>query len=103
MVKLLFILASMMVISGCRSSILDDPTTSISYSIPGRSHVTVKVENSYSTVVATLVDADQVAGFYMVNLDASHLPEGIYFYTLEARGIDYPTYFSSTKRMLLIK
>ena len=88
---------------GCRSSIVDDPTTMIQYSIRDDSHVKLTVENSYDTVVATLVDTVQRSGNYTVKLDLSHLPEGMYFYTLQARGVSTSWNYSSTKMFLLKK
>jgi hypothetical protein len=88
---------------GCRSSILDDPSLSIQYSVPQDSFVKLTVENSYNTVVATLVDGKQAAGTYQAAFNASEMLEGVYFYTLECKGINSDYYFKSTKHMLLIK
>ena len=71
---------------GCNSSILDDPSTTIQYSIPERSHVKVTLENSYKTLIATIVDKEQFAGKYTINFETSNLAEGIYFYTVELKG-----------------
>jgi hypothetical protein len=101
--KILLIAAVILMLYGCRSSIVDDPTTSIAYAIQEKSYVTLTVENSYDTIIAKPVNGVQDAGVYSVSFDASHLPEGMYFYTIEIRGIDTPTKFSSTKMMLLIK
>jgi hypothetical protein len=97
------ILPLMILIPGCKSSILDDPSTKIKYSIEKTSHVKLTVENSYNTVIATLVDGQMDTGFYAVNFDSENLAEGIYFYILEARGIDDSSYYKNTKQMLLIK
>ncbi|MEO8233284.1 MAG: hypothetical protein ABI638_13450 [Ignavibacteriota bacterium] len=72
-------------IFGCNSSILDDPSTTIQYSIPEPSHVKLTVENSYDTIIAVLVDGDLQAGSFQVNFDTNKLAEGIYFYTLEIK------------------
>ncbi len=87
----------------CRSSILDDPTLSIPYLITEASHVHVTVENSYNTVIATLVDADQQPGQYRVSFDAGGLQEGIYFYTIECKGLQSTYYFKTTNRILDLK
>ena len=48
-------IALILVMSGCRSSVLDDPTTTIRFTLSEDSHVRLTVENSYNTVVATLI------------------------------------------------
>ena len=88
---------------GCKSSILDDPTTSINYSVPQRAHVKLTVENSYNTLIATLVDKEQQPGMYQVSMDMNDLPEGVYFYTIEYKGIDNNYYSKLSRHMLLVK
>jgi len=74
-----------------------NPTTSIIYSIPKESFVTLKVYNVLGMEVATLVNEKQQARTYKATLDASNLPTGIYFYKLTAGD------FVNTKKMMLIK
>ena len=93
----------MLLIGGCKSSILDDPSTKIVFSIPQRAYVKLMVENSYNTIIATLVDEQMVAGTYSVNFDSENLAEGVYFYITEVRGIDDGSYYKITRQMLLIK
>jgi hypothetical protein len=100
-IKILFIF-SLINFIGCNSSILDDPSTSIEFSVSELSYVKLTVENSYDTNIATLIDEELAAGRYSVNFDTSNLAEGIYFYTLELRGVS-GSYFKRTKFMLLIK
>lgn len=97
------LIACLLFIVGCRSTILEDPTMTISYSLVQRAHVLLTVENSYNTVVATLVNADQAPGTYSATFNADSFPEGIYFYTLECKGIGNNYYFKSTKNMILLK
>ena len=101
MKKCLFIVVSLIVF-GCNSSILDDPSTHISYSIPQPSHVRLSVENSYNTQIAVLVDDDLPAGSFSANFDSSNLAEGIYFYILEIKP-ENGTETKTVKKMLLIK
>jgi len=72
-------------------------TTKISYTIPGKGFVSIKLYNMLGEEVATLVNEDKDAGFYIVDFDASHLENGIYFYRMEASG------FSQIKKFLLLK
>jgi hypothetical protein len=88
---------------GCRSSIVDDPSTRISFDVTQPSHVTLTIENSYNTVMSIPLDGDMTAGMYAVNVDASSWVEGIYYYTLECKGINSDYYLKTTKTMLLIK
>ena len=90
-------------LAGCRSSILDDPTTTINYAINESSHVKLTVENSYNTVVATLVDEDKQAGYYAVSFSMEGLTEGFYFYTLEVRGTRSNSYSKVTRHLLVLK
>jgi len=91
------------ILNGCNSSILDDPTTSIHYSVAERSHVKLTIENSYKTLIATLVDEEQFAGTYQVSFIMSDLAEGVYFYTIELKGTDSDYYYKVTKPMILVK
>ena len=88
---------------GCKSSMLVDPSTSIKYSLPERSHVIITIENSYNTVVKTLIDNEQLPGYYTVSFDSANLAEGVYFYTIECKGIGSDYYYKMTRTMLLVK
>lgn len=74
-----------------------NPTTVISYSIPEKADVTLKVFNLLGQEVATLVNASQNVGSHEVNFNASNLTSGVYFYTIKAGD------FTSTRKMMLIK
>jgi photosystem II stability/assembly factor-like uncharacterized protein len=74
-----------------------NPTTTIEYSIPKQSKVTVKVFDLLGREIATLVDEEKTAGNYMIDFNGSNLSSGIYFYRLDAGG------FSETKKLILIK
>ncbi len=74
-----------------------NPSTSISYSLPLKSDVTLRVYNTLGQVVTTLVDEEQSAGTHVVNFDLSTLSSGVYFYTINAGD------FVNTKKMVLLK
>jgi len=74
-----------------------NPTTTIQYSIPQHSNVTIKVYDILGNEVATLVNEEKPVGSYEVTFDASALTSGIYFYQLQA-GI-----FNETKKMIVLK
>jgi len=70
--------------------------TSISYSIPTASHVSLKVFNVMGEEVRTLVDADQQANTYQVTWDGrdaggKQVASGVYFCKLQARDFDAST------------
>jgi len=74
-----------------------NPLTSISYTVPKASDVTLKVYDAMGRQVATLVNGYKTASTYSVQFDASNLASGTYFYTLEAKD------FKATHKMLLMK
>ncbi len=91
------------VLFGCKSSILYDPSIIIRYSVPETSMVKLTIENSYNTIILTPVDKVQNAGSYSINFDSSNLPEGVYFYTVELKGVNSTYYSKTTKKILLEK
>ena len=58
-------------------------TTTIVYSIPKLSFVTLKVYDVLGNEIATLVNDEKPVGSYQVSFDASDLSSGVYFYTLK--------------------
>lgn len=74
-----------------------NPATTIEYSLPQASEVTLTVYNVLGQQVALLVDQSQAAGRYNVRFDASNLASGMYLYRLSAGD------FVQTKSMLFIK
>jgi len=103
--KVFFLTTLILVVTlfGCKSSILDDPSIRINYSVPEKSIVKLTIENSYNTVIETPVDKEQNAGAYSVFLDASNYAEGVYFYTIELNGVGKAYYSKITKNLLLVK
>lgn len=74
-----------------------NPSTSISYQIPNRSSVTLRVFNLLGIEVALLVNETQSAGSYKVEFNARNLSSGIYFYQLKVGS------FIETKKLSLLK
>lgn len=74
-----------------------NPSTEISYSVPQKSQVTLKVFNVLGMEVATLFSGIQDAGKHDVTFDAAKFSSGVYFYRLQAGNV------SITKKMLLMK
>ncbi len=79
-----------------------NPTTSISFSLPQPTHVSLVVYNILGERVATLVEGDLSAGIHTAtwnSMDASGNPvaSGVYFYRLETNGA------VATRKMLLLQ
>jgi|WetSurMetagenome_2_1015567.scaffolds.fasta_scaffold05047_5 hypothetical protein len=74
-----------------------NPSTTIRFSIPEQSFVTLEVFNTLGERIATLVSDELNAGNYKSEWSASKLSSGIYFYKLTTEK------FSQSRKMILIK
>ncbi len=74
-----------------------NPTTTISYSIPKRGLVQLKVYDILGKEVATLVNEEKPAGKYSVKFNGSNLPSGVYFYNLRINN------FVQSRKMILLR
>jgi hypothetical protein len=74
-----------------------NPTTRISFSIKNQARVTLNVHNIAGQLIATLADEQFSPGNYKVSFDATHLPTGVYIYTVQSVGVRI------VKKMLYIK
>jgi hypothetical protein len=74
-----------------------NPATTISYDLPTRSHVTLKIFNVLGREVATLVNGEIEAGRHQVRWNADRLASGVYFYRLRAGE------FVENRKMILLK
>jgi hypothetical protein len=76
-----------------------NPSTTIKYSIPEQTRVTIRVMNLLGQEVhAPLVDEVEVPGTYQIDFtDADNLPSGTYIYRMDAGT------FTASKRMVLLK
>ena len=74
-----------------------NPVTTIEYGLPEAANVKVTMYNSLGQVVAVLVDGAEEAGYHVVNWDAGHMANGVYFCRIEANE------FTDTRRMVLMK
>ncbi|MBN2274260.1 MAG: T9SS type A sorting domain-containing protein [Bacteroidales bacterium] len=71
--------------------------TQISYELPERVFVTLKVYDYQGREVTTLVNNNQNAGLQSVELNASHLQSGLYYYSLKAGN------YIKTKKLIILK
>ena len=74
-----------------------NPSTTINYSIPELSFVTVNIYDVLGSEIATLVNEEKPAGEYEVEWNPSNVPGGVYFYQLKSEG------YVETKKMVLMK
>jgi len=74
-----------------------NPSTTISFSIPEASFVSLKVFNALGEEISTVVSEELSAGSYQYEWNAKNLTSGIYFYKLQAGG------FVQTKKMILLR
>ncbi|MHC1739357.1 MAG: choice-of-anchor J domain-containing protein [Ignavibacteriaceae bacterium] len=79
-----------------------NPSTNIDFALKTDSKVVVSIFNTLGEEVANVVNGDLKAGTYKVNFNATNLTSGIYFYRIDASGVD-GSKFSSVKKMMLMK
>lgn len=74
-----------------------NPTTTISYDLPRRSAVYLKIFNVLGEEVVTLVNGEVEAGRHRVQWEARGLPSGVYLYQLRAGNL------VETKKLILAR
>ncbi len=74
-----------------------NPTTTITFSIPKTSYVTVRVFDMLGRDVATLAAAEFSAGVHVIVWNADRFASGVYFYRIEAGQ------YRAIKKMILTK
>jgi hypothetical protein len=79
-----------------------NPSTKINYSLAVDSKVTLTVYNLLGEAVSTLVNNNVTAGTHSVNFDAVDFNSGVYFYSINAQGINGES-FTQVRKMMLTK
>ncbi len=74
-----------------------NPLTNISFTLPSRSFVSLKVFDLIGREVAVLVSEELSAGNHMKQWNAENMPSGVYFYRLNAGT------YAETKKLILLK
>ncbi len=74
-----------------------NPSTTISFALPQKSKISLKVFDTVGRLVTTLVNDELQPGVHNITFNAQNLPSGIYFYKLDTKS------FSKVKRMILMK
>jgi hypothetical protein len=74
-----------------------NPVTTIKYSLPKASFVTLNIYDALGNLVKSVVSSQQAAGNYIEDVDMSSFATGIYFYTINAGD------FKESRKMSLVK
>jgi hypothetical protein len=74
-----------------------NPSTSISFSLPSNSFVSLKVFDLTGREVATIVSEELPAGKYARQWNAHGISNGVYYYRIQAGS------FTETKKLMLLK
>jgi hypothetical protein len=74
-----------------------NPITTINYSVPNTSYVSLIVYDVIGREIKTLVKGEKLPGNYNVQFDGSDLSSGVYFYVMKADN------FNDTKKLVLLK
>jgi photosystem II stability/assembly factor-like uncharacterized protein len=74
-----------------------NPTTTISFALPSRSFVSLKVFDMLGREVATIVSEEMAAGNYSKQWNAAKMSSGVYIYRLQVGS------FTETKKLVLLR
>jgi hypothetical protein len=74
-----------------------NPSTIISFSLPRKAFVTLKIYDLLGREITTLISGELQAGNHFQRWNAVNIPSGIYFYCLQAGS------FKETKKVILLK
>jgi hypothetical protein len=74
-----------------------NPSTKISFSLPTRSFVSLKIFNILGSEVATLVSGQLSAGHHSLQWDAVNMPSGIYLYQIQTDNT------TQTRKLILLR
>lgn len=74
-----------------------NPTTTIRFSIPRYSFVSLKVFDLLGREVVSLINEEMSPGIYSKKFDGSNLTSGIYYYRIQANN------FTETKKFIMMK
>lgn len=74
-----------------------NPTTTIRYTLPKESHVTLRIYNTLGQEIITLVNETEEVGYHETIFDATSLSSGVYFYKIQAGS------YQAIKKLLVMK
>ena len=79
-----------------------NPSTTISYLLPERSFITIRVYDILGKEIRSIIEEEQSAGQYELEFESNNLPSGFYIYVLTASS-ENGLYIKEGKKMILIK
>lgn len=79
-----------------------NPSTSIEFTLRVDAKVSLRLFDALGQEVSTILSGSLATGSHKAEFNASGLNSGIYFYTIEASGIDGSN-FTATRKMILMK
>jgi hypothetical protein len=79
-----------------------NPSTSIQFTLKVDAKVSLRLFDALGQEVRTILNDNYSLGSYKIDVNAADLNSGVYFYTIDASGVD-GSKFSSTKKMILMK
>jgi len=74
-----------------------NPETVVSFTVPEKSFVSLKIYNVLGVEMITLVGEEKTPGYYNYKWNGQSFPSGIYYYKLETEQ------FAQTRKMILVK
>ncbi|MBF8293658.1 MAG: Por secretion system C-terminal sorting protein [Bacteroidetes bacterium] len=82
-----------------------NPSTEISFQLPVRSLVTLKIFDVLGREIATLINGEKSAGSHTIEWNAASMSSGVYFYQLRAHQTDggQAGNFVATKQLTLLR
>jgi len=79
-----------------------NPSTKISFSLADNANVSLKIYDVLGNEITTLVNKELPAGTHSYDFNAASINSGVYFYRIEATGLNGNN-FIDMKKMMLIK
>ncbi|MBK7869084.1 MAG: T9SS type A sorting domain-containing protein [Ignavibacteriales bacterium] len=79
-----------------------NPSTSIEFTLKADAKVNLRLFDALGQEIRTILTNSFAAGQHKIDFNAAGLNSGIYFYTLDASGVD-GSKFTATKKMILMK
>jgi hypothetical protein len=82
-----------------------NPATTISYTLPIHSSVSIDIFDALGRNVAVLVNEEKPAGRHEIQFNANNLSSGIYFYRIQVQQISGKQVglFTETKKLVLLR
>lgn len=80
-----------------------NPSTVIRYGLPYESNVKLEIYDITGRKVQSVINKEQNAGYYQVDISFNNMASGIYFYVIDAKQINGEGKFREAKKMLLVK